>query len=164
VAFQPVEYDQQLNDRLSSLSWDDHHATYDADYVFLSDSRADGSGAWTFDADPATLAAAENAGAFLPDRDALPVVAETHALRAESARSGTCIQCRGDSNVVSHRETGAYPSLGGPAVDVLEADGPVTHLCLSCRRLFVLVPEVAVRDADDADGNPTDNVLVEPMQ
>jgi hypothetical protein len=164
VALQPAEYDEEVNDRLSGLSWDDHHATYDTDYTFLSSRRADGPGAWTVDADPATLAAVQNAGAYLPDPDDLPVVAETHTVRLESTRAGTCPECPDGGNLISRRGTDAYPSLRGPAADVLEADGPVTHLCLACRRFFVVVPEVPVRGADDAAEESTENVLVEAME
>jgi hypothetical protein len=164
VAFRQAEFDDQLNDRLSTLSWDDHHAKYESGYGFVSDHRADGAGAWTFDADPATIAAVRDAGAFIPDLDDVPVVAETHTVRVDSTQSGTCPACHDGGNLISHRCTDAYPSLRGPAVDVLEADGPVTHLCLSCRRLFVVVPEVPVRGADDAAEESAENVLVEAMQ
>jgi hypothetical protein len=164
VAFRQAEFDGQVNDRLNKLPWDDHHAKYDPDYGFVADHRADGAGAWTFDADPATLAAVENAGAYLPDLDDVPVVAETQTVRADDARAGTCPACHDGGNLISRRGTDAYPSLRGPAVDVLEADGPVTHLCLDCRRLFVFVPEVPVRGADDGAEESSENVLVEAME
>jgi len=164
VALRQGEFDEQVNDRLNNLPWDDHHAKYDPDYGFVADHRADDAGAWTFDADPATLAAVENAGAYLPDLDDVPVVAETHTVRVDSTQSGTCPVCHDGGNLISRRGTDAYPSLRGPAVDVLEADGPVTHLCLSCRRLFVVVPEVPVRGADDGTEHAAENVLVEAMQ
>lgn len=164
VALRQVEFDEQVNDRLNSLPWDDHHAKYDPEYAFVADHRADDAGAWTFDADPATLAAARDAGAYVPDLDDVPVVAETQTVRAESARAGTCPACHDGGNLISRRCTDAYPSLRGPAVDVLEADGPVTHLCLACRRLFVVVPEVPVRGADGAAEESAENVLVEAME
>lgn len=164
VAFRQSEFDEQLNDRLSTLSWDDHHVKYESGYGFVSDHRADGAGAWTFDADPATVAAVRDAGAFIPDLADVPVVAEAHTVRQDSARSGACPACHDGGNLISRRGTDAYPSLRGPAVDALEADGPVTHLCLSCRRLFVFVPEVPVRGADGGADEPTDDVLVEAME
>jgi DNA-binding CsgD family transcriptional regulator len=162
VAFVQSEFDDQVNTRLSNLSWDAHHATYNTDYEFVSDHRADGAGAWTFDADTRTLEAVREAGAFVPDRDELPLVGETYAVRQEHTAAGTCPEC-GAGSLTSARDLQAYPSVSGPGVEIVEESETVTHLCLDCRRLFVMVADVPMHDDAD-DGHHDGNILSEVMK
>jgi len=151
VAVRLVEFAQDVSDRLGRLDWDDHHATWNDDYTFVT--GADGEpGAWTADADPTTAAAMRRAGVPLPPLDDLATVAEVWPRYSSAGRE--CPVCHADA-VCSRRDLDAFHSLG--TAGSLVARGASSHVCLSCRRFL---DEVDDGDGDD-DGD--DNILAEVM-
>jgi len=84
------EYDDQRSGRLSSLEWDDHHATWDDEYQFETTDRE--PGAWTVDDTPATRGALRERGIDIPEE--IPTVLEVdRKRRAEVDRE--CPECGG---------------------------------------------------------------------
>ncbi|CCC41960.1 hypothetical protein [Haloquadratum walsbyi] len=157
--------DGDTRDRLSNLEWDAHHCTYDPDYTFVS--AGESRGCWTFDTDPVTLNAIREV-VHVPPLDTTPLVAETLP-RREDLDPFECINPDCSVNEAhSGLDLRAYPSLGGPAIEITEMTDfeTVSHVCLECRSLFTPVP-VGVPDQEnngDEDNEDDDNVLVEAMQ
>jgi|APHM01.1.fsa_nt_gi hypothetical protein len=156
--------DEETRERLGNLEWDAHHATYDPEYEFVS---AVERGCWTFDTDITTLETVRDI-VTVPPLDTMPLVATTLP-RREDLDPFECVNPDCSVNEAhSGKDLRAYPSLGGPAIEITQMTDfeTVSHVCLECRSLFTPVP-VGVPDQEgngDNEDDDTDNALVEAMQ
>jgi hypothetical protein len=155
--------DEQAQNRLSDLEWDEHHCTYDPDYEFESATE---QGAWTFDNNPETIRSVREV-AHVPPVETIPVVAETIPRRDDldlaACSNPECDQKRTHSG----RDLDAYPRLDGPGVEITQESEVVSSMCLACRALFEPVPvgplDEPTEDSEDSESE-SGGILMEAMQ
>jgi DNA-binding CsgD family transcriptional regulator len=141
-------FDDERNDRLGAMEWDEYHVRYDEDYQF---GRRDviETGAWTLDASRETIQALRERSVSVPKLGAHPVVDEVHAYRVDKD-GRTCPCCDSDS-VCSSRDLDAFVEWS-TAMELCRQSDVVTHVCSYCRRLLANVVEYA--DGGDVDNSP----------
>lgn len=141
------DFDDQRNDRLGAMEWDEHHVRYDDDYQFGRRDVVE-TGAWTLDATREAVQALRERSVSVPDLGAHPVVGEVHAYRVDE-HGRTCPCCDSDS-VCSSRDLDAFAEWS-TAMELCRQSEVVTHVCSYCRRLLVNVVEYVAADGDDGD-------------
>jgi DNA-binding CsgD family transcriptional regulator len=139
-------FDDNRNDRLNAMDWDEYHVRYDDEYVFGRRDVTE-AGAWTLDASRETIHALRDRSVSVPDLGAYPVVDEVHAYRVDD-HGRTCPCCDSDS-VCSSRDLDAFHEWS-TAMELCRQSDVVTHVCTYCRRLLVNVVEYL---GDDGDGD-----------
>lgn len=141
------DFDDERNDRLHAMDWDEYHVRYDDEYQFGRRDVVE-VGAWTLDATRETIQALRERSVSVPDLGAHPVVDEVHAYRVDE-HGRTCPCCDSDS-VCSSRDLDAFAEWS-TAMELCRQSDVVTHVCSYCRRLLVNVAEYVADDDDDSD-------------
>jgi len=165
IALSLATHDEQVTERLESLSWEQHHCTYNPDYQFVAHTESDG--AWTFDDSTETRAAVSEAGVCIPDN--LPVVAHT-VPRREDTDPFVCPNSSCDVHQAhADKDLSAYPRLDGPGIEITAESDVVTHICLNCRTLIIPVPVGVLDDNENGNGedeheHENDDIITAVMQ